>query len=405
MSTRHKPRGRHPQHRLTALTVRAKTKPGRYADGNGLYLVVDPSGAKRWLWRGVVRGRRRDLGLGSVTLVPLLDARTHALGYRRAARAGNDPKPEHARRAVPTFRDAATRVHAEHAKGFRNANHIGEWLSSLKRYAFPIIGSRPVDVIDSSEILRVLSGVWLDKPETARRVRQRLTLIFDWARAHHFRTAGNPTDGVIDVLPKHRDEAVHHAALPYASVPTFVHALRAADAVHAAIRLAFELLILTATRTNETLGARWEEIDLDAAVWTIPGTRMKSGRDHRIPLAARAVEILTHARALAGGSPYVFPGRSRRKPLSNMVFLMTLRRLPDYTDLTAHGFRSSFRDWAAERTNVPREVCEAALAHVKKDKTEAAYNRTDLFERRRDLMALWAQFATSTPATVIAIGA
>jgi len=403
--THRKPRGRHPQHRLTAVSVRAKTTPGRYADGNGLYLEVDPSGAKRWLWRGVVRGRRRDLGLGSVTLVPLLDARKHALDYRRDARVGKDPKPARSNRTVPTFRDAAKTVHAEHAEGFRNDNHKGEWLSSLERYAFPIIGSRSVDAIDSSEILKVLSPVWLKKPETARRVRQRIALIFDWARAHQFRTADNPVNGLLDVLPKHRDEAVHHAALPYAKLPAFLETLRAADAVHASVRLAFELLILTATRTNETLGARWEEVDLDAAVWTIPGERMKSGRDHRIPLSTRVVEIFTAARALAGKSPYVFPGRSKQKPLSNMVFLMTLRRLPDYTDITAHGFRSSFRDWAAERTNVPREVCEAALAHVKKDKTEAAYNRTDLFEKRRDLMTSWARFATGTPATVVAIGA
>ena len=316
-----------------------------------------------------------------------------------------DPKPAGANRIVPTFREAATQVHAEHAKAFRNARHIDEWLSSLKRYVFPVIGSRPVDVVDSSEILKVLTGIWLKRPETARRVRQRLTLIFDWAKAHQFRVADNPTNSVIDVLPKQRDEAVHHAALSYATIPAFLETLRAADTVHLSIRLAFELLILTATRTNETLGARWKEIDLDTAVWTIPGERMKSGRDHRIPLSARVVEIFTLARPLAGTSLYVFPGRSKQKPLSNMVFLMTLRRLPRYTDITPHGFRSSFRDWAAERTNVPHEVCEAALAHAKKDKTEAAYHRTDLFDKRRDLMASWARFATSTPADVVAIGA
>lgn len=406
-STSSKPRGRHPQQRLTAVGIRHTRRPGRYADGNGLYLVVDPSGAKRWIWRGMVQRRRCDLGLGGVDLVPLVDARAEALRCRRIARTGGNPKLDRAqaKRIVLTFKDAALRVHTEHSPTFRNVKHRAEWLSSLERDVFPVIGSRPVDTIDSSDVLRVLSAVWTKKPETARRLKQRMKLVFDWAKAAEFRTGDNPVEGMTRVLPKHRDQVDHHAALPYQTVSAFVTTLRAASQISPSIRFAFELLILTALRTTEVLHARWAEFDLDAAVWTVPGCRMKSGRDHRVPLCARVLEIL---RALQqtrrGDEPYVFAGRRPGKPLSNMALLMALRRLKR-DDITAHGFRSSFRDWAAERTNVPHAVCEAALAHVLKNKTEAAYNRTDLFDRRRELMDLWGRFVTATPADVVAIGA
>jgi integrase len=204
------------------------------------------------------------------------------------------------------------------------------------------------------------------------------------------------------VLPKHRATQAHHAALPYQQVPAFIHALREADAGEL-VKLAFEFTILCAVRTSETLGATWAEVDLEAKTWTIPGIRMKAGVEHRVPLSARAVEILKRAKVLADGD-YVFPGRTAKKPLSNMVFLMALRRMKQH-GATAHGFRSSFRDWAAERTNFPRAVCEAALAHTLRDKTEAAYNRTDLFERRSELMVTWCAFATAKPADVVAIRA
>ena len=403
--TARKPRGRHPDKRLTAVRVRTLKTTGRYADGNGLYLFVDPSGAKRWVWRGRAAGKRSDLGLGSAQLVSLADARDEAARLRRMARTGGNPLAERRRerRTVPTFKEAATQVHAAHSATFRNAKHKAQWIASLDADVFPVFGDRPVNAIDSADVLKALSPIWTTKPETARRLKQRIKVVFDWAKASGHRSGDNPTEGLTKVLPRHRGETKHHAALPYQAVPTFISVLRTADTSES-IRLAFELLILTATRTSEVLRATWAEVDLDAKVWTIPGARMKMGREHRVPLSARAVEILKLVQKCADGGPYVFPGRTPAKPLSNMAFLMALRRLKQDA-ITTHGFRSSFRDWAAEKTNVPRAVCEAALAHSLRDKTEAAYHRTDLFDRRRELMNTWAKFATAKPADVVSIRA
>ena len=389
---------RHPRHALTDRTVQSAQGTGRtqrLADGGGLYLVVAPSGSKSWVLRTVVKGKRCDLGLGGVTLVSLKEAREHALRLRKIARAGGDPLAErrHERRTVPTFEAAATQVHASHAPTFKNEKHRKQWLSSLTAM-FAAFGAKRVDAITSADILSALSPQWLDRPETSRRVLQRLRVIFDWCKANGYCTGDNPTQGITKVLPKHRAAKAHHAALPYPEVTAFLLALRESDASEP-VRLGFELTVLCATRTSETLRATWSEVDLPATTWTIPGDRMKNGVDHRIPLSPRCVEILTRAQALSDGSQYVFSGRTPAKPLSNMAFLMTLRRMKR-SDVTTHGFRSSFRDWAAERTNFPRAVCEAALAHTLRDKTEAAYHRTDLFERRRELMTAWAAFATGT---------
>jgi len=401
------PAGQHPRNRLTAVRVRNLKTPGRYGDGNGLYLVVDPSGAKRWIWRGKIRakGRRCDLGLGSFRDVTLADARDKAAQLRRDARSGKDPLAERQRERnpVPTFKKAAQDVHASHAKTFRNAKHRAQWLASLEQHAFSLIGDRLVDSIGAADVLKVLAPIWLTTPETARRVKQRIKVVFDWAKASGFRTGDNPTDGLTKVLPKHRGEKQHHAALSYPGVPAFIQTLSKAE-TSPSVRLAFELLILTATRTSEVLNATWTEVDLDAQVWTIPGTRMKAGRAHRVPLSPRVVEIFKQAKVYAADSTYVFPNRTGEKPLSNMALLMLLRRL-ERDDITVHGFRSSFRDWAAEKTNVPRAVCEAALAHAVQDKTEAAYFRSDLFEQRRSLMDTWAKFATAKPADVVSIRA
>jgi integrase len=408
MGNNHKPRSKHPHDRLTTVSVRAKRTPGRYGDGNGLYLVVDPSGAKRWIWRGLIYGKRCDLGLGGVQVVSLVEAREQARACRRLARSGGDPLTERRRqhRIVPTFKAAAVQVHAEHGPTFRNPKHAAQWLASLENDVFPIIGELPVDRIDSGEILKVLTPIWMVKPETARRLKQRMKLICDWAKAKGFRSGDNPTDGVTKVLPKHRDDKQHHAALPYAEVPAFVTDLRVAPDTSATIRRAFELLILTATRTSEVQRATWAEIDLDQQVWTLPADRTKSGRVHRIPLTARAIEILeeTTPQQRADRGAFVFPGHKPGKPLSSMTFLQTARRLTT-APITSHGFRSSFRDWSAEQTTIPRDVCEAALAHVLDDKTEAAYKRTDLFEKRRDLMDRWARFVTAKPAKVLTIPA
>jgi integrase len=401
-----KPKGRHPQHKLNAVRVKS-LKPGRYADGNGLYLFVEPSGAKRWVLRTVVwtasGAKRYDLGLGSTQLVSLADARTEAAELRRAARKKVDivAARRAERRIVPTFEAAAKEVHKQHGAAFRNPKHRAQWLASLEADIFPVFGSRPVNAIDTGDVLKALSPIWTTKPETARRLKQRIKVVLDWAKASGFRNGDNPVDGITKVLPKVRPAASHHAALPYGQVPTFVHTLREANAGESA-KLAFEFLILTAARTGEVIGARWDEIDRDAKTWTIPAARIKAGREHRVPLSARCLELLDAAEKIADGGGFVFPGRSPNAPLSNMVLLMVLRRLKR-TDITTHGFRSAFRDWAAERTNMPRAVCEAALAHVIKDKTEAAYFRSDLFDQRRKLMDSWARFATTKPAKVLSL--
>jgi integrase len=391
-----KGRGKHPEKALTAVQVRQLKQPGRYADGNGLYLVVDPSGAKRWLLRLVVQGRRRDIGLGGAGLVPLAEARERALAHRKTAREGGDPLAERrkAQDIVPTFAEAVERVHSEHRASWANAKHAQQWRNTLQQYACPQLGPRRVDQIDTPDVLRVLAPIWLSKPETARRVRQRIGTVLDWAKAAGYRTGENPIEGVAKGLPKQGDRDEHHAALPYAQVPSFIGQLRATE-VSEVSRLAFEFLILTAARTGEVLGARWDEISVTERLWTVPAVRMKAKREHRVPLSDRSLAILIRARELAAGSPFVFPGRSGEKPLSNMVFLMLLRRMA--LAITAHGFRSSFRDWAGECTSLPREVAEMALAHAVENRVEAAYARSDLLERRRDLMKQWADFVSSAP--------
>lgn len=400
-----KRQGRHPEKELNPARVRAISEAGRYADGNGLYLVVDPSGAKRWMLRTVINGKRRDMGLGSTSLVSLADARELASQHRRAARAGADPIAERRRQTavVPSFAEAARTVHGDYKASWRNEKHAAQWLNTLQDYVFPILGDRPVNRIESPDVIRVLSPIWLTKPETARRVRQRIGTVMDWAKASGFRDAENPVEGAVRGLPKQPDRKGHFKALPYQDVPGFIKRLRASGDDASVSKLAFEFMILTATRTGEVLGATWDEIDTDNALWTIPGKRMKAKAEHRVPLSDRCLEILRAARSLSNGSAYVFASATPESPLSNMVFLMLLRRLK--IDATAHGFRSAFRDWAAERTNFPREVCEMALAHTVSDKVEAAYRRGDLFDKRRDLMHAWAGYLSTEPAKVVPIRA
>jgi integrase len=329
-------RKKHPDKALNVLAIRAIEKPGRYADGNGLYLKVDPSGAKRWELRTVVRGKRCDIGLGGLRAVTLAEAREQARKYRAMARNDEDPLAEkrRTRKVVPTFRVAAETVHKEHAKAWKNAKHGDQWISTLKAYAYPAFGDRRVDQIDTPEILKALSPIWLTRQETARRVRQRIGTVLDWAKAAGFRAGSNPVEEISKALPRQSDRKEHHAALPYAEVPAFVQNLQGDDAGTIA-NLAFEFLILTAARTGEVLEAKWSEIDFEQAAWTIPAGRMKAGREHRVPLAPRSVELLKQAKLLAAGSDFVFPGRSGKKPMSNMVLLMTMRRLK--SDATVHG--------------------------------------------------------------------
>jgi integrase len=357
-------------------------------------------GAKRWELRTVVRGKRCDIGLGGLKVVTLAEAREEARKYRAIARDDGDPLAEkrRARRVVPTFRVAAETVHKDHAEAWKNAKHGEQWINTLKAYAYPALGDRRVDQIDTPEILRALSPIWLTKQETARRVRQRIGTVLDWAKAAGHRSGNNPIDEISKALPRQSELKGHHAALPYIEVPAFIQRLHG-DGDPSIANLAFEFLVLTAARTNEVLEAKWSEIDLEQAAWTVPAGRMKAGREHRVPLTSRCIELLGLAQVLSAGSDFVFPGRSNEKPMSNMVLLMTMRRMK--SAYTVHGFRSAFRDWTSERTNFAREICEAALAHIVKDKAEAAYRRGDLFEKRRELMATWAAFVAATDAEVI----
>jgi integrase len=355
-----KRRGRHPDKALTAIRLRSVKEPGRYADGNGLYLIVDPSGAKRWILRTVVHNRRRDIGLGGVRLVTLAEAREKALQYRKIARDGGDPVAEKRKRllVIPTFADAARAVHAEHTGAWKNAKHAAQWINTLTGYVFPLLGVRRVDQIDTPDVLKVLSPIWLTKPETARRVKQRMGTVLDWAKGSGFRSGDNPVDGVSKGLPKQPDRKGHHTALPYAEIPAFLRKLRASRSSEIA-KLAFEFLILTATRTNELLRAKWSEVDLEHSVWIIPAQRMKAGREHRVPLSSRCVRILERAKVLSAGDAYVFAGHSG-KPMSNMVFLMALRRMELAINSATLGSRPSPPSTLRRPTTVAQRAFAAA---------------------------------------------
>lgn len=385
-------KGAHGSHRLSAIAVRNVRAPGRYPDGNCLYLEVEPSGAKRWLLRVVVQGRRRDIGLGSITTTSLADVRAVAAELRSVARKGGDPLAARPRAQQGTrFSVIAKKVFEQHKSTWRNEKHRYQWLRTVEVWAFPIIGDRPVAGVERPDILRVLQPVWLKQPETARRLRQRLKFIFDWAKAHNLRSGDNPVEGVEKVLPRQTDEVEHMRALPIDGVPGFIAKLRAREA-DLTTRLSFEFLILTAARTGEAINARWPEIDFEARTWTVPKERMKAGVEHVVPLSNRAIAILNTLKDVTDKCPLIFPSRAGNKPISNMAFLMLLRRMK--IDITAHGFRSTFRDWASERASFPNEVVEMALAHTIANKVEAAYRRGNLLEKRRELMEAWAEFAS-----------
>lgn len=388
--------GKHPHNALSPAKVRMVATPGRYTDGNGLYLLVDKSGAKRWILRTVIHGKRTDLGLGGLTLVTLAQARDQAVRLRKIARDDGDPREEKRakKKAGITFESAAITVHESNKETWKNEKHADQWINTLRTYAFPHFGSKPVHAITSADIVTALSPIWTKKPETARRVLQRIRTVLDWAKASGLRTGDNPVEGVTKGLPKPKRSKEHHAALPYKQIPAFLKKMHAGPSSEIA-KLAFEFLILTGARTSEVLLALPAEADLKAKVWVVPPDRMKAGAEHRVPLPARCVAIVKRAMELSAGQEFLFAGEKTDRPMSNMVFLMMLRNLG--LEVTAHGFRSSFRDWASEQTNFPSAVCEAALAHTVRDKTEAAYNRTDLFEKRRALMNSWAKYCATMP--------
>ena len=389
---RTKRRGRHPDKALTAAFVRS-AQPGRHADGNGLYLFVQPTGTRSWVQRLVIRGRRRELGLGAATLVPLAKAREQALANRMLARSGGDPLSEKRRvQGVPTFAEAARRVLEQKRGGWRGRWHAQNWWRSLERYAFPRIGRRPVSEVNTADVLEILTPIWHVKGETARAIRQRIRLVLEWAIAMDLRH-DNPCDRVLPVLGPQNDIVTHRLALPHKDVAAAIETVRASGSGQFVVKLAFEFLVMTAARSAEVRLATWTEINTTDRAWTISALRMKAKREHRVPLCGRALEILDAARALGDGNPLVFPMRSGR-PISASTLPKMLQQ--HRIAAVAHGFRSSFRDWTAEETDHPREVIEAALAHVVQNKVEAAYARSDLFDRRRRLMNDWEAYLAET---------
>jgi len=397
--------------RLTALKVSRLIEAGIYADGDGLYLQVSGPNAKSWIYRYMFRGKSREMGLGPVKAVTLLEARRKAAECWRLRSEGIDPieakKSEQARAALDaakslTFKEAAAAYIKTHSVGWRNAKHTAQWKSTLATHAEPVLGGVVVQAIDTALVLKVLQPIWLDIPETAGRLRGRMAAVLDWASAHGFRVGENPArwrGHLANLLPdQSRVRSVkHHVALPFDQIFDFVTALRKQEGVAAR---ALEFTLLTAARTTETIGATWSELDLANKIWTISSKRMKGGKEHRVPLSARALEIAEEMSKFGDeAGSFVFRGGRKGKPLSNMAMTEVLRRM-GRGDLTVHGFRSSFRDWAAECTDFAGEVVEIALAHVVKNKVEAAYRRGDLFVKRRKLMAEWAKYATS-PDTVV----
>jgi integrase len=387
--------------KLSAVEVKSIGQKGMYHDGGGLYLQVSAGGAKSWIFRFMLDGRSREMGLGPVHAIPLADARKRAAECRRmrfdgidpieARRIQRDEKKLDAAKSM-TFDACAAAYIDAHKAGWRNAKHIDQWSNTLATYVGPVFGSLPVQAVDVGLVMKALEPIWQTRSETASRLRGRIEAVLDWATAREYRKGDNPARwrGHLDSLLPARSKVQkveHHPALPYDELADFVAMLRSQQGIAAR---ALEFLILTATRTGEVIGARWDEVDLGEKIWVVPAARMKAGREHRVPLSAAAAGILEEMKKVRE-SDFVFPGGKKGKPLSNMAMLAVLKRM-DRGDLTNHGFRSSFRDWAAERTNFPREVAEMALAHTVGDKVEAAYRRGDLFQKRRQMMDGWARF-------------
>jgi integrase len=415
--------------KLKALNVTREKRSGMYSDGGGLYLQIAGSSARSWIFRywvqdrdpatgasirdksGNVRGRSREMGLGSCTVVTLSQARERAAECRRMRERGVDPIE--ARREAKqqdvlekakaiTFKQCAEGYIEAHRAGWRNAKHAQQWGNTLASYAEPVFGSLPVQAIDTILVLKAIEPIWATKPEMGSRVRGRIERILDWAKVRGYRAGENPARwrGHLDhLLPHHRKvkKVKHHAALPYADVPAFITELHTRDGVGAR---ALEFAILTAGRSGEALGAKWNEFDLNGAMWTVPATRMKSGKEHRVPLAPSALKIIKDMADSKNGE-FVFPGDNPGRPLAEKALWKVLHRM-QAQNTTVHGFRSTFRDWAAEQTNYANHVVEMALAHTIGDKTEAAYRRGDLFDKRRRLMDEWARFCSRPPSGVAA---
>lgn len=394
--------GKHVAAKLSPAQVRNASTQGMYGDGAGLWLNVGPTGGKSWVYRFMLDGKAREMGLGPLHTISLADARGRALVCRKQVLDGIDPleardakrkaQKAEAAKAI-TFRACAAKYIAANRSGWKNEKHAAQWDATLEAYVFPTIGDLAVAAVDTGLITSILLPIWATKSETASRVRGRIESILSFATTHGWRSGENPArwrGHLANVLPKKSKVTTieHHAALPWRKVGAFMESLAEQNGVAA---LALRFTILAAARTGEIIGATWAEIDLQHAVWTVPGDRMKAGREHRVPLSDSAAAVLREAAKLGQGSDQpIFPGAKHGAALSNMAMLALLRRM-GRGDLTAHGFRSTFRDWAAE-TGQPNDIAEAALAHSVGDKTAAAYQRGDLLDRRRRLMEAWAAF-------------
>ncbi|PJG48329.1 hypothetical protein CAF53_08810 [Sphingobium sp. LB126] len=400
--------------KLTNISV-TNAKPGRHADGDGLYLHVRDSGSKAWVLRVMVEGKRSDFGMGSLSDLSLAEARTRAATWRAWAKEGRNPvfvqrEEDRAKAALEaegarTFKWVAEQAHEALSPAWRNPKHKDQWINTLKEYAFPKIGKEPVAAIDAPMIIAVLTPIWLKKPETARRVRQRIGAVLDFAHVHGWRPTEAPMRSIVagKSLPLQKGGKQHHAAVPYDEAAAVMKDLRAK--AESAGRLALEFTILTAARSGETRGATWAEVDLEKALWTIPGARMKAGKPHIVPLTPRAVEILGAAAKLRKTNKpdeMVFPGRGI-SAMSDMTMAKHMRAVRD--DATVHGWRSTFRDWISECTNFPSEVAEMALAHTISNRVEAAYRRGKLLEKRREMMLAWENYLAGRAANVVSLPA
>jgi integrase len=386
------------KNKLSARTVATLSKPGRHGDGAGLYLSISKNGdtiRRRWVYLFTWQGKLREMGLGGYPDVSLAKVRDDRDRWSAVLKAGKDPllareEEKTASNDAPTFGEIADAYVETKASEWRNEKHVAQWQMTLTEYAKPI-RAKAVNTISTDDVLSVLKPIWLEKPETALRLRGRIEHVLDAAKAQGYRDGANPAlwRGHLDkLLPKRTKlSRGHHAAMPYDKVPDFVRKLREREGAAA---LALEFAILTAARSGEVLGSRWNEFDVEKKVWTVPARRMKAARIHRVPLSTRTVQILDGL-ATATTGDFVFPGRHPKKPLSNMALEMVLRRMK-IEDATVHGFRSSFRDWCGNETSFSREIAEAALAHVIGDKAEQAYRRGDALEKRRGLMEAWCEF-------------
>jgi integrase len=394
---------------LKDLQIKRLSEPGSYPDGEGLYIQIRDSGAKDWFYRYEIDGRGRKRGIGSYPTISLEKARGEALLCRQLRKEGIDPIDYHRELAIKkglekakttTFKECALAYIDTHKHGWRNEKHESQWRNTLETYAYPFIGDLPVQAIDIDLVMKVLEPIWFDKTETASRVRQRIENILDWATVRNLRKGDNPAlwRGRLDkLLPKRSkiQKPKHFAAMDYRVLPEYFKSLRKKDTI-ASKALAFT--ILTATRNGEARAATRSELDDKANAWIIPENRMKAGREHRIPLSNEASDIIKEAVPFKKiTNDFIFPGLAKEKPINEAALMKLLKK--DHPALTIHGFRSSFRDWCAEQTNYPREIAEAALAHTIKDKTEAAYLRGDMFEKRRKLMNAWAEYCLSEKST------